>query len=516
MEMLERLITQVDSWSQWLVGSADGRSTYAVTRWLFLRALGLVYLIAFASLWVQVKGLIGSQGILPADQSLQALKGYLGSDRYRLVPTLFWLGSSDLALQLGCAVGVGCALLLVGNVAAIPALIVLWALYLSLAVVGRDFLAFQWDVLLLEAGLLAIFFAPAQLLPARADTTPVSATILLLLWWLLFRLTFQSGLTKLTWGDPVWRDLTALDYHFYTQPLPTWTAWAAQQLPSWLKRLAVLVMYVLEIGFPLLIFGPRAARLVACAGIVLLQLLIFASGNYTFFNLLTVMLALLLVDDVAWARLLPERFIQGFAAAGGSPAGFAAGALRTVLAALVLAISGIKFWENLSPTASVPPFAVRLARWAEPFRSVNSYGLFRVMTTARSEIIIEGSDDGTTWRAYEFKYKPGEVTRRPGFVEPHQPRLDWQMWFAALSSYEATPWFRALLLRLLEGSPPVLALLARNPFPAHPPKYVRAVRYDYRFTTGVERRATGAWWERTLVGAYSPVISLAPREWATP
>src|SRR6266853_730418 len=227
MEMLERLITQVDSWSQWLVGSADGRSTYAVTRWLFLRALGLVYLIAFASLWVQVKGLIGSQGILPADQSLQALKGYLGSDRYRLVPTLFWLGSSDLALQLGCAAGVGCALLLVGNVAAIPALIVLWALYLSLAAVGRDFLAFQWDVLLLEAGLLAIFFAPAQL------------------------------------------------------------------LPSWLKRLAVLVMYVLEIGFPLLIFGPRAARLVACAGIVLLQLLIFATGNYTFFNLLTVMLALL-------------------------------------------------------------------------------------------------------------------------------------------------------------------------------------------------------------------------------
>jgi hypothetical protein len=247
-----------------------------------------------------------------------------------------------------------------------------------------------------------------------------------------------------------------------------------------------------------------------------LQFLIFATGNYTFFNLLTVMLALLLVDDVAWARLLPERFIQGFAAAGGGPAGFAAGALRTVLAALVLAISGIKFWENLSPTASVPSFAVRLARWAEPFRSVNSYGLFRVMTTARSEIIIEGSDDGTTWRAYEFKYKPGEVTRRPGFVEPHQPRLDWQMWFAALSSHEATPWFRALLVRLLEGSPPVLGLLARNPFPAHPPTYVRAVRYDYRFTTGVERRATGAWWERTLMGAYSPVISLAPREWATP
>ena len=511
MELLGRLIALVESWSQWLVGSADGRSTYAVTRWLFLRALGLIYLIAFASLWVQVKGLIGSQGILPAEQSLQALKAYLGPDRYRLVPTLFWFGSSDWTLQLACAAGVGCALLLVGNIAPIAALIVLWALYLSLAGVGRDFLAFQWDVLLLEAGLLAIFFAPGGVLPGRADPAPVSATVLLLLWWLLFRLTFQSGLVKLTWGDPVWRDLTALEYHFYTQPLPTWTAWFAQQLPSWLKRLAVLVMYVLEIGFPLLIFGPRGARLVACGGIVLLQLLIFATGNYTFFNLLTVMLAVLLMDDVVWARLLPERFIQGFAP-GAGPAGPAAGVLRTVLAALVLAISAVKFWQNLSPRTSVPGFAVRLTGWAEPFRSVNSYGLFRVMTTSRSEIIIEGSDDGSRWRAYEFKDKPGEVARRPGFVEPHQPRLDWQMWFAALSSYEGTPWFQGLLVRLLEGSPPVLELLARNPFPAHPPRYVRALRYDYRFTTAAERRATGAWWSRTLVGAYSPVVSLAPRE----
>ena len=353
MEVFGRVIAQVDSWSQWLVGSGDGRSTYAVTRWLFLRALGLIYLIAFASFWVQVKGLIGSQGILPADQSLQALKGYLGSERYRLVPTLFWFGSSDLALQLACAAGVGCALLLVGNVAPIPALIVLWVLYLSLAAVGRDFLAFQWDVLLLEAGLLAIFFAPARLLPGRADTAPVSAMVLLLLWWLLFRLTFQSGLTKLTWGDPVWRDGTALEYHFYTQPLPTWTAWFAQQLPSWLRRVAVLLMYVLEIGFPLLIFGPRAARLVACAGIVLLQVAIFKTGNYTFFNLLTLMLALLLVDDAAWARLLPDRFIQGFAAGGGS-AGLAAGAFRTLLAVLVLAISGVKFWENLPHRVCAP------------------------------------------------------------------------------------------------------------------------------------------------------------------
>jgi hypothetical protein len=244
---------------------------------------------------------------------------------------------------------------------------------------------------------------------------------------------------------------------------------------------------------------------------VLLQLVIFATGNYTFFNLLTVMLAVLLVDDAAWARLLPDRFSEGFTTAGAS-AGLAAATLRTLLAVVVLAISGIKFWQNLSPTASVPPFAVRLTRWADPFRSINSYGLFRVMTTARSEIIIEGSNDESTWRAYEFKYKPGDVTRRPEFVEPHQPRLDWQIWFAALSSYERTPWFQGLLVRLLEGSPPVLDLLARNPFPAHPPRYMRAMRYAYRFTTAAERRATGAWWSRTLLGSYSPVVSLSPGE----
>jgi lipase maturation factor 1 len=510
MELLGRVVAQVDSWSQWLVGSDDGRSTYAVTRWIFLRALGLVYLIAFASFWVQVKGLIGSQGILPAEQSLQALKAYLGPDRYRLVPTIFWFGSSDLALQLACAAGVGCALLLVVNVAPLPALIALWVLYLSLASVARDFLAFQWDVLLLEAGLLAIFFAPGRLLPGRAESAPVPAIVLLLLWWLLFRLTFQSGLTKLTWGDPVWRDGTALDYHFFTQPLPTWSAWYAQQLPSWLKRVAVLLMYVLELGFPLLMFGPRWARLVACAGMVVLQVAILKTGNYSFFNFLTIALALLLVDDAAWARLLPERFIQGFAVAGGS-AGLTAGLLRMTLLVLVLVISTIKCWENLSPAASAPPFARRLAHWADPFRSINSYGLFRVMTTSRSEIIVEGSDDGRTWRAYEFKYKPGDVTRRPGFVEPHQPRLDWQMWFAALSTYEATPWFESFLARLLEGSPDVLGLLARNPFLVRPPTYVRAMRYQYRFTTAGERRATGAWWSRTLVGAYSPILTSRPR-----
>jgi len=512
VEALERLVAQVTGWFQWLVGASEGRASYDVTRWVFLRALGVIYLIAFVSLWVQIRGLIGSQGILPAAEYLTALKGYLGAERYRLVPTVFWLGASDGALQAVCALGAVCALLLVANVAPVPALAVLWLLYLSVSSVGRDFLAFQWDVLLLEAGFLAIFLAPGGLAPGRGGGGgggggPPSAVVLWLVWWLLFRLTFQSGLVKLTWHDPEWRNLTALDYHFFTQPLPTWTAWYAQQLPASVKKAAVVVMYVLEIGVPLLIFGNREMRLVACAGTVFLQVMIMATGNYNFFNLLTIALALTLIDDGGWARVLPARVVQGFAP-GAEAVGSFAPAGRVVLAVFVLVLSCIKFWENLSPNTVLPRPAARIAMWADPFRSVNSYGLFRVMTTDRREIVIEGSDDGTTWRAYEFKYKPGDPARRPGFVEPFQPRLDWQMWFAALQQFETTPWFEPLAARLLEGSPPVLALFATNPFPAAPPRFLRASVYDYRFSTWAERRASGDWWQRTPVGEYAPVMSL--------
>src|SRR5712691_5969441 len=328
---METVMSAVESAFQWIVGAADGRSTYALSRWVFLRALGVIYLIAFLSLWVQVKGLIGSQGILPAAQYLQALRVHVGPERYRLAPTLLWLGAGDAALGLACAVGAVAAVLLICDVAPVACLALLWGLYLSLVTVGRDFLSFQWDVLLLEAGFLAIFLAPGHLLPGRSGAPPVSATVLFLLWWLLFRLTFQSGIVKLSWGDPTWHNLTALDFHFYTQPLPTWVAWYAQQLPSWFKKLSVLGTYVLEIGFPLLILGPRSVRLVAFAGMVFLQLLIFATGNYNFFNLLTLALACLLIDDAGWARVLPDRFLQGLAASG-LAGGLALGILRTGLA----------------------------------------------------------------------------------------------------------------------------------------------------------------------------------------
>jgi len=494
----------LDTASAWVLGSTGG-ATYTAARFFFLRALGVIYLIAFLSFWVQAKGLIGSGGIAPVASFLDGIRTYLGPARWRIVPTVFWWDASDSTLGVVCGLGVLAAVLLIADVAPVFALALLWVLYLSIVSVGQDFMSFQWDALLLEAGFLAIWVAPAGLKPQMGS--PVSPTMLVLLWWLLFRLSFQSGLVKLTWGDPTWRDLSALDVHFYTQPLPTWTAWYAQQLPMWCKRGAAALTLVLEIVVPFLFFGPKPLRLVACAGTIFLQVMIFATGNYTFFNLLTIALALLLVDDRTWAAVLPARLAQALAAVPTTPAGGAAW-VRAAVGIGLFVLSCGKFWLNLSPGRSLPVPMIRAMAWTDPFRSVNSYGLFRVMTTTRTEIVVEGSDDGIDWKTYEFRYKPGDPLSRPGFVEPHQPRLDWQMWFAALSGPEGAPWFGAFVARLLRGAPAVLGLLKTNPFPDHPPRFIRAQAYDYHFTGGVERRASGAWWTRTLMGPYLPPVSL--------
>jgi lipase maturation factor 1 len=505
LRQLDAGVGGLEAASAWILGSPEGTS-YVLARWIFLRALGLIYLIAFVSFWVQAEGLIGSGGIAPMASYLDGIRSFVGASRYRMVPTVFWLGASDEALKWVCGLGALGAVLVIADVATGAVLIGLWVLYLSLVSVGQDFLAFQWDALLLEAGFLAIWATSFSLKPQL--TAPASATMLLLLWWLLFRLTFQSGLVKLTWGDPTWRDLSALNFHFYTQPLPTSTAWYAQQLPAWCKRSAAACTLVLEIVVPIFFFGPRSLRLLACAATIFLQCMIYATGNYTFFNLLTIALALLLVDDRAWAVILPARVATALAAVPKPAPGGVAGVARAVVALVVFALSCGKFWLNLAPGVSLPAPVLRVMTWVDPFRSVNSYGLFRVMTTARSEIVIEGSDDRVTWRPYEFRYKPGDPLRRPEFVEPYQPRLDWQMWFAALSGPDATSWFGNLLGRLLQGAPAVLGLLKTNPFPDHPPRFIRAQLYDYRFTTARERHESGAWWARTLIGAYVPPLSL--------
>jgi lipase maturation factor 1 len=509
---LQPILAAIDTPFQWLIGTAGGKPSYEIGHWLFLRALGLIYLIAFVSLWVQVKGLIGPHGILPAQDYLQALRRYVGPERYRIVPTVLWLDAGGRALDVVCALGVICAALVLAGVWPGGVMLCLWVLYLSLVAAGRDFLSFQWDVLLLEAGFLAIFLGPWRLWSGRLAPAAPPALALFLMWWLVFRLTFQSGVVKLSWGDPTWRGLTALDYHFYTQPLPTWTAWYMHQLPAWLKKLEVLATFGLEIAVPLLFFGPRSLRLVAVAGTVLFQLAIFATGNYNFFNLLTIALVLLLVDDAAWRVLLPDTLLARLPSP--SPAGEVAAApgvvrmgLTVIVAAVFLVLGAVRVWDSCFPRTLPPTALVRLNAWIEPFRSLNGYGLFRVMTTSRPEIIVEGSDDGALWRAYEFKYKPGDLARRPGFVEPHQPRLDWQMWFAALDDPRRVRWFPHFLERVLRNEPAVMALLDKNPFPDKPPVFVRARFYDYTFASS-EEKARGVWWDRRLLGVYFPASRL--------
>jgi predicted DCC family thiol-disulfide oxidoreductase YuxK len=483
-----------------------------LTRWLFLRALGLIFLVAFVSLWMQIRGLIGHDGILPVDRLMSSVRQAcdvrgIGMERFAMVPTLCWLNSSDTFLNLQCAAGTAFSALLILDLVPVLCLTLLWLLYLSLATAGQDFLSFQWDGLLLESGFLAIFLAPLQFWPRLATAAPPSRIALWLLRLLLFKLMFSSGCVKLVSHDPNWRNLTALTFHYHTQPLPTWLAWYAQQLPLWFQKISCATMFGIEIGAPFLIFGPRRIRFIGAAAIAFLQVLILLTGNYTFFNFLTLALCLLLLDDFVLLNLIRPstacRFIS-------KPKGMWPRLITIPVAIVVLAISSFQVVSLLGfDSTLLQPLAYFDAQIA-PLRTVNSYGLFAVMTTTRNEIIVQGSDDGTTWLDYEFKYKPGGLNHRPAFVAPLQPRLDWQMWFAALGNYQQNPWFENFCERLLQGSPPVLALLQKNPFPRHPPRFIRAELYEYRFTTPAERRSTGAWWHRELVGEYLPPASFNP------
>ncbi len=488
--------------TRWFWGTHTERTTFHLSRWLFLRGLGCIYLIAFLSLWVQIHGLVGSNGILPAEQYLAAVRQQIGTEGYYLLPTLFWLNASDACLHFLCAGGVVLSLVLIARFFPAFTLVGLWIFYLSLVTIGQVFLSFQWDVLLLEVGFLAIFFAPLCIRDAFTRASQLSGAFLWLLRWLLFRLMFASGFVKLV-SDEVWRNLTALNFHYETQPLPTWFGWYVHQLPEWLHKISVIGMFAVELGVPFLIFAPRRLRTAGCIGLVGLQLLILLTGNYCFFNWLTIVLCVLLIDDLTWKRLVPKRFMPNFQDAEGDSHRYRRVCIA-VVATLLFVLSGIRFGGQLFRQAPLPDVA-----WIRPFRSVNTYGLFADMTESRPEIIVEGSNDRITWETYHFRWKPGDLTGAPKWVAPHQPRLDWQMWFAALQgSYQNTPWFLNFMGTLLQGKPEVLELLADNPFPDAPPRYVRAVLYDYHFTDITTKRSEGTWWYRERIGVYCPAISL--------
>lgn len=494
-------------------------ATYAISSWLFLRALGLVYLVAFWSLGVQVRGLMGARGILPAADFLAGVarvadaRGLGLLDRVLAVPTLGWVTVSDGGLVAMCAAGAGLGACVAAGICAAGALPLLWVLYLSLQVLGREFLAFQWDTLLLETGALAMVLAPWRVVhrPTAWEPPPLARW---LVWWLLFRLMFSAGLVKLTSGDPLWSGLTALTVHYETQPLPTPLGWLAHQLPAFVQQACTGAMFVIELLVPWFILAGRRARVAACLLFVGLQLLIAATGNYGFFNLLTSALALTLLDDHSWP--LRRLLTRHEAARGGPTVSAPSGQPTQAVApgrwrggwvpATLVALATVPVSASvLLQQAGVPGPRLALQAWSsrlQPFRLVNAYGLFAVMTPTRPEITIEGSRDGVSWHAYAFRHKPGDERRAPPWVAPHQPRLDWLMWFAALDEADAIPWFRRLCDRLLEGTPEVQRLFLRVPFGSEPPRFVRAVRSTYRMTTLSERRATGAWWRSGPTQAY--------------
>lgn len=455
-----------------LWGDERQPARYVRTSQIFIRLIGMIYVAAFTSLAVQILGLVGSAGILPVEHFLNAAAAADGAQAYFKLPSLLWLSADDAVLVNLCYAGAVAGIGIAGGLAQTPLLLFCYAAYLSVFSTGQAFMSFQWDLLLLEAGFLSIFLKSG------------GAAIPWLFRLLLFRFMFLSGCVKLLSGDPSWATLSALDFHYETQPLPTPLAWYAHLSLSWFDRLCVAGTFVVELAAPFLIFAPRRPRNVAALGFVVLELElelgIMLTGNYNYFNVLTVTLCLFLIDDA-------QLGAPTMAAITGSAAG---GLRRLVLASFVL----IMLYQNAFVLAR-PFLGPRMPSWAaavieplRPLRMTNGYGLFAVMTTSRPEIEIQGSRNGTDWSPYAFKYGLGDLTAAPRWNIPHQPRLDWQMWFATLAGAERTPWFRNLLVRLLQNSPRVMDLLARNPFAEQAPTYVRAITYEYRFTTPVERR----------------------------
>jgi len=482
--------------------------SFALSTALFLRVLAAIHAIAFGSLWTQLSGLIGPNGILPATRYLEAVREHLGASSYLQLPTLAWLFGSDAFLHVLCAIGLGSAALLFFGIAPFAALIALWLAYLSLVSVGQLFLGFQWDALLLETTFLAIFLAPRAWLP-RFDLHEPPPLARFLLRWLLFRLMLLSGIVKLTSGDPTWRDLTALTFHYETQPLPNPLAWFVHHLPASFHRATCAGMFFLELVVPFFLFAPRTIRHNAALLLAALQIAIFLTGNYTFFNLLTLALCLLNLDDRFYSSVLrrPAKCHTIYDTSAPSlprPLRLLALAGAALLVLFTSAQALPSFHHSLRP----PDWFNSLAAHVAPFCTLNNYGLFAVMTTSRPELIIEGSDDRRTWHAYELPYKPGDLSRRPPIVAPHHPRLDWQLWFAALGSADQNRWLFPLCEHLLRGTPEVLALFSHNPFPDRPPRHLRIVRYDYRFTTPAQRASTARWWDRTPVDFYLAPLSL--------
>ena len=534
---------------RWLFDARNGPSDRFLARWIFLRALGAVYFSAFFSLVFQIRGLIGPQGILPASEYLKSIAEQVGHARYWYVPSVLWFSSGSHMLMGLCWVGMIAAVLLVFNIWPRPMLVICFVCFLSFVSAAAEFSGYQSDGMLLEAGFLSLFLAPGGFRPGFGEQrAPVRAAIYLLLWeW--FRIYFESGVGKVAGGDPEWRHFTALDEYYQNGPLPTWIGWYAQHLPHWFHAATAFFTLGLELVLIWAAFLPRPFRIALFFIVTPWQIGIILTANYTFLNYLVLILAFLLLDDrflrrfflAKWTPSLFERSI----ALPTEPAPLAADQLSTLappstpstdqapprkdaprdlwqsihswIVPLRVAVTAVLLtWIFYATSAQMiwmitpAPLPTSPVALLEPFRIANRYGLFERMTRGRYEIEFQGSNDGQTWTAYPFRHKPQELDKAPRIYAPYQPRFDWNLWFASLGEWRDNPLVFRTEWRLLSNEPDVLALFAANPFPNAPPRQVRAVLWQYWFTSMAEKREHGLWWRREWLGLYAPAIQLDP------
>lgn len=470
---------------------------YELTRFIFQRSLAFIYVCAFAILVQQFIGLCGAKGLLPVRLFVKRVS-------FSDSPSLFFFWHSDAFMATMAWLGLGISLAALSGIVDlfstwISALtwFVLWLIYLSFVNVGQTFYGFGWEILLLETGFLAIFLGPLK--------APAPVIVIFLIRWLLFRIMFGAGLIKIR-GDSCWRDLTCLFYHYETQPMPNPLSWYFHHLPDWFQKFSVLFNHFVELIMPFAIFGPRPFRLSAGVLMILFQLLLIVSGNFSWFNCLTIVLCLSCLDDGVFSFVAGlTRYAESVLPAVAAPTGVPSPVIY--LLALMVVVLSARPVLNLVSNTQVMNTSF------DPLHLVNTYGAFGSITRERYELAIEGTHDTsisekTQWLEYEFKGKPGDPKRIPPQVTPYHYKLDWQMWFAAMSPYYQNPWIVSLLGKLLTNEPDVVDLLRTNPFADRPPEFVRVRSYIYRFTDWGEE----GWWKRELRGEYLPPLSLKDEE----
>ena len=523
---------------RWLFDPRQGVTNQFLPRWLFLRAIGLIYFSAFFSLLSQIRGLIGPDGILPASEYLDTVAKSAAAARFWYAPTLFWFSSSSHMLMAVCWLGLAASVFVIFNIFPRTSLFACFVAFLSFVAAAGEFAGYQSDGMLLEAGFIVLFLAPMGFRPGLGVTQPpIRAGIFLLLWeW--FRIYFESGVAKIGSGDVQWRNFTAMDEYYQNGPLPTWVGWYIQHFPHWFHATTAFLTLALELVLVFMLFLPRRWRVVCFFIVTPWQLGVILTANYTFLNYLVLALGIFLLDDRFLQRLIPARWKDKWETApalqsgteetrsseepgeaGGETAVIAAQpdwtqSFRHQLANLQLTLTCVMFvwlfyasstllvwmlWQS-APLPSGPVVAL------EPFRIADRYGLFARMTRGRYEIEFQGSNDGKNWITYDFRNKPQDPHEAPRIYAPYQPRFDWNLWFASLSDWRSDPIVVRTEERLLAGSSDVAALFKSNPFPQEPPRVVRAVIWQYWFSTRKEKREQGIWWTRQLLGLYAPTL----------